>query len=374
MPIIETVLLKLASRCNLDCSYCYVYRMGDQGWRIQPKRMSVETLTVLADRLRDLALGQGRPFAVVFHGGEPLLVGPARFELACAVLRDRLPPGCELGLQTNGVLLTEEIVASCVRHDVGVSVSIDGPAAVHDRHRPQRNGRGSHRAVTDGMALLNATPAGRALFSGVLAVVDLTSDPIEVYEALKATGAPNIDLLYRDGNHDALPPGKASFASSEYGHWMAGLLRHYLSDPNPTPVRVLDDMLRLLLGGAATKEGVGTSDFGILVVETDGSVSKNDTLKSAYASADRFEGTFSALERPLAEIVADPVYGAYQSGHASAPAACRSCPDFRVCGGGMPAHRWRDGTGFENPSVFCSDQKTLIAEMRGLMPPGVMAA
>lgn len=372
--MIETVLLKLASRCNLDCSYCYVYRMGDQGWRTQPKRMSVETLTVLADRLRELVLVQGRPLAVVFHGGEPLLVGPARFKQACAVLRNRLPAGSELGLQTNGVLLTEEVVATCVRYDVGVSVSIDGPAAIHDRHRPQRNGRASHRAVSDGIAVLNATPAGRALFSGVLAVVDLASDPVEVYEALKATGAPNIDLLYRDGNHDALPPGKASLASAEYGGWMAVLLRHYLSDPDPTPVRILDDMLRLLLGGAATKEGVGTSDFGILVVETDGSVSKNDTLKSAYPSADRFGEEFSALGRSLTDIMADPVYKAYQAGHVSAPASCRACPDFRVCGGGMPAHRWRDGTGFDNPSVFCSDQRALISEMRSLMPPGIMAA
>ena len=41
MDVIDTVLLKVASRCNLDCSYCYVYHMGDDGWRYQPKLMGI---------------------------------------------------------------------------------------------------------------------------------------------------------------------------------------------------------------------------------------------------------------------------------------------------------------------------------------------
>ena len=29
---IDTILLKTASRCNIACTYCYVYQLGDQGW------------------------------------------------------------------------------------------------------------------------------------------------------------------------------------------------------------------------------------------------------------------------------------------------------------------------------------------------------
>lgn len=362
--LIETVLVKLASRCNLDCDYCYVYRMGDDGWRTQPKRMSPETLHILGLRLADLAITQGRPFSVVFHGGEPLLMGPDRFEAACRTLSELLPPGCSLALQTNGVLLSEAVIGTCVRYGVSVSVSLDGPASVHDRHRPDRRGRASHAAVMAGIARLTASEKGRALFSGVLAVVDLSSHPIEVYEALKATGAPSIDLLYRDGNHDALPVGKASFASDEYGRWMSRLLDHYLADPKPTPVRVLDDMIRLLLGGAATKEGVGGAPFGILVVETDGTIAKNDTLKSAHPSADRFIATPSVHGRDLSDIIRDPEYVAYQAGQAPTSPACLTCPDLTGCGGGMPAHRWSAAAGFDNPSVFCADQRTLIDRMR----------
>jgi uncharacterized protein len=75
---LDTVLLKVASRCNLDCGYCYVYHMGDQGWREQPKLMSAAVLERVADRLGAQLRLQRTPFSVVLHGGEPLLLGPAR--------------------------------------------------------------------------------------------------------------------------------------------------------------------------------------------------------------------------------------------------------------------------------------------------------
>ena len=71
---IDTVLLKVASRCNIDCDYCYIYRLGDQGWARMPKVMSSETIDAVISSLTDLANTQGSGFAVVLHGGEPLLL------------------------------------------------------------------------------------------------------------------------------------------------------------------------------------------------------------------------------------------------------------------------------------------------------------
>lgn len=363
MVAIETVLVKLASRCNLDCSYCYVYRMGDDGWRSQPKRMLPSTSSILARRLGELAVRQDKPFGIVFHGGEPLLVGPDRFEAICAEFR-REAPTCGLALQTNGVLLTDRVIETCIQYDVGVSVSIDGPASVHDRHRVDHRGKPSHSVIAANLVRLTSTPQGRSIFSGVLAVVDPSSDPIEVYEALKSTGAPTMDLLYRDGNHDNLPLGKTSFVSTEYGDWMVRLLDHYLADPTPTPVRVLDDMLKLMLGGRSSKEGLGTDEFGILVIETDGTIAKNDTLKSAHDGADRFERPPSVVDHDLHDFVRSPAFSRYQAAQVPTSAACAACPVFAVCGGGMPAHRWSAERGFDNPTIFCSDQIRLIDRMR----------
>ena len=54
---LDTVLLKVASRCNIDCSYCYVFHSADQGWRDQPARMSNETIASYRELLMPSTLG-----------------------------------------------------------------------------------------------------------------------------------------------------------------------------------------------------------------------------------------------------------------------------------------------------------------------------
>ena len=363
--VIDTVLLKVASRCNLDCAYCYVYHMGDDGWRAQPARMPDAVQRAAVRRLANVYAHQGRPFSVVLHGGEPLLLGARGLRGLCGRLRSALPPPCGIHLQTNGVLLTDDVIDLCVRFDVGVSISIDGPRSVHDRFRVGHDGGGSFDRVRRGIDRLTARDDARPLFAGVLAVIDPESNPGDVYRCLKATGAPAVDFLVRDGNHARLPFGKARAESTEYGRWLMRLLDVYLGDPDPPRVRILDDMLRILLGGAARKEGVGADDYGILVIDTDGRVNKNDTLKAARPSADRFERTsWSVLSDSLLDVVRSSEYRDYYRRQRPTAAACRACRERDVCGGGMVAHRWSAERGFDNPSVYCADQLLLIGRMR----------
>jgi uncharacterized protein len=188
-----------------------------------------------------------------------------------------------------------------------------------------------------------------------------------VYEVLKATGAPSLDLLPRDGNWDRLPFAKRAPETIEYGDWLARLLTIYLSDPQPPRVRLLDDMLRLMLGGYAQKEGLGTADYGILVIEADGRVKKNDTLKVAGVGADRFEQGWSVVDNTIEEILVSAEYQAYYRQQRSVSAACVACSDLGVCGGGTVAHRWSAALGYDNPTIFCADQRHLIARMRHIV-------
>jgi uncharacterized protein len=362
--VLDTVLLKVASRCNLDCSYCYVYHMGDEGWRDQPKRMSAETGARIAEQLGGVFRAQQVPFSVVLHGGEPLLLGRKRLAELLAALRAELPQPCGLHIQTNGLLLSDDIIDVLIAYDVGVSISIDGPAETHDQFRVDHLGRGSHTRVSKAIARLRARPDAMPLFAGVLAVIDPRTDPAAVYASLKAAGAPGVDVLVRDGNWDRLPFGKAAPETLEYGKWLEGLLMAYLADADPPRVRLLDDLLRLILGGRSQKEGVGLSDYGILVIEPDGEVQKNDTLKVAHAGADRFETTWNVHRDRLTDILGSQAYAAYHAQQQPTSSLCQACPELSVCGGGMVAHRWRDGSGYENPTIFCADQKHLIAAMR----------
>lgn len=360
---IDTVLLKVASRCNLDCSYCYVYNMGDESWRTMPKRMALETQGLVAAQLGRLYLAQSHPFAVVLHGGEPLLLGIERLQALLETLRAALPPTCPISIQTNGVLIEPQAIDLCAAYGVSLSVSLDGPAAVHDKHRVDLRGRPSHARVLDGLTHLQRHPAAAALFSGVLAVVDPTSDPSAIYDYFKSLGTPSVDFLYRDGNRSVLPPGKASAESVEYGRWMSVILDRYVTDPNPPRIRLLDDMIKLILGGAGVKEGIGLTDFGVVVVDTDGSFTKNDTLKSTPLG-DRFDGSWTVYRDELVSIVSSPEFLAYHILQQPTSPICRACPDLGVCGGGMLTHRFDTDSGYDNPSIFCEDQRWLIERMR----------
>jgi uncharacterized protein len=361
---IDTVLLKTASRCNLNCTYCYVYHMGDDSWRGQPKRMSDAVIAAAATQLAALSHAQMRPLSVVMHGGEPLLLGLPAMTRLVEALRFGLRADAGLHVQTNGVLLNDGFMELFARHDVGVSISYDGPVEVHDRYRVDLRGRGSHARVLAGIDRLKAHPEGARLFQGVLAVVDPASDPGVVYDALKATGAPGFDLLCQDGNHDRHPRGKARADSTEFGQWMTRLLVRYLNDRTPPRVRVLDDLMRLILGGEGRKEGVGLTDYGIIVIDTDGSITKNDTLKVAHKEADRFPEHWSVLTDNLVDILSRMKVEAYHALQRPTAAACLGCPELSVCGGGMPAHRWSNARGYDNPTIFCDDQKLLISYMR----------
>ena len=359
---IDTVLLKVASRCNLDCSYCYVYHMGDESWRTQPKRLAADIQRDVAEELGALMRAQGRPFSLVLHGGEPLLLGLARLTSLLGSLRRELGAICGISIQTNGVLITEAILDVCAAYDVTLSVSLDGPTEIHDRFRVDLRHRPSHANVVAGVERLKAHAQAERLFSGVLAVVDPASDPAAIYAYFKALGVPSVDFLYRDGNHSTLPYGKAAVVSVEYGRWMSDILDCYVADPTPFRIRMIDDMMKLLLGGCGVKEGVGLTDYGILVIDTDGSVKKNDTLKSSPLG-DGFDSDWSVAYHSLAGIAASPEFEAYHQAQRPTSATCHACPILRVCGGGMVTHRYKDGCGYDNPTVFCADQKRLVARM-----------
>jgi uncharacterized protein len=365
---LDTVLIKVASRCNINCSYCYVYNMGDSSWVEMPNQISTETTRAVARSLRDLSRAQQRPFAVVLHGGEPLLLGPAKLRYLLSMLRGVLPGDSAISLQTNGILISSEILDLCSETRTTISVSLDGPQPVHDRFRIGHTGRGTYNKVLEGLERLRSHPDSGFLFTGLLAVVDPESDPAVVYNFFKGLDPPSVDFIYRDGNHSRLPYGKESLHSTEYGRWMSMLLDVYLADPTPIRIRILDDLIKLNLGGTGTKDGVGLTDYGVLIIDTDGSITKNDTLKSSFNGADRFPQNWSVHTHKLIAVLSSDEFAEYQAMQRPSSGVCLSCSELRVCGGGMTLHRWHDENGYNNPSVYCEDQKLLIDHIRRYLP------
>jgi uncharacterized protein len=366
---VDTILIKVASRCNINCSYCYVYNMGDDRWSQVSKFMTDETIEAICSSLNIISKNQKKPFSVVLHGGEPFLLGKIRLRTLLSKIRNVLPYGYPISIQTNGVLIKNDLLDVCWEFRASVAISIDGPKHVHDKYRVGKNGEGSFEAVIKGFEILKSHCQSDFLNAGLLAVVDPTSEPQEVYRFFKSLGPPSVDFLYKDGNHDRLPDDKVSVTSTEYGGWMSRLLDVYLNDPQPLPIRVLDDMLKVLLGGTVTKEGLGITDFGIFIIDTDGTIMKNDTLKSSFNGADLFQNPINVKDCNILEFLSSVDFEEYRKSQRPTSETCLSCPYLSLCGGGMILHRWSKLNKFDNISVYCSDQIHLIDHMQNVLIP-----
>lgn len=357
--------LKIHSRCNLACSYCYVYELADQSWRhrprIMPPRIVRATVARIAEHVRDHRIRQVR---VILHGGEPLLAGPAFIADLAAQVRAALPPGAgaDFVIQTNGTLLDEAMLDVMLRAGIRVGVSIDGDRAATDRYRRYPRGVGSHDAVIRALGLLREDRY-RSVYNGLLCVISLQNDAIATYEALLSHAPPMIDFLLPHGTWSSQPPGRSPDAATPYADWLLEVFFRWATAPGQeTSIRLFEAIIRQILGGPSTTETVGLAPADSIVIETDGSIRQSDALSAAYEDA--AATGLNVVQHALDAALDHPTTVARQLGLAGLSATCQACSVRDICGGGFYPHRYLAGDGFRNPSVYCADLLRLITVIR----------
>jgi uncharacterized protein len=342
-----------------------MYEMADQSWRDQPRSMSPQIAELTARRIGEHASAHSLPdVTLILHGGEPLLAGPDLISHLVKATRRWARPGTTVNatVQTNAVGLSSAYLSLFDELGVRVGVSVDGDASAHDRHRRFASGRGSYAAVAAALRRLQRFPH---LYSGLLCTVDLRNDPVQTYQALADFAPPRIDFLLPHGTWALPPPGRVPDpASTPYADWLIEVFENWYAKPQ-TGIRLFEEIMQLLLGGASDSEIVGLAPARMVVIETDGSIEQEDTLKIAFDGAPA-TGLNVARESLDAALML-PQIAARQIGERALSAQCRACPVHTVCGGGLYSHRYREGTGFANPSVYCPDLMALIRHIRDQM-------
>jgi uncharacterized protein len=107
------------------------------------------------------------------------------------------------------------------------------------------------------------------------------------------------------------------------------------------------------------------------VIDTDGSIEQVDTLRVAYDGA--ASAGLTVANADLDAALVHPGIVARQLGADGLCTTCRACPVYHVCGAGYYPHRYRQGSGFLNPSVYCHDLQRIIHHVRARVTADLMS-
>ncbi len=168
---LQQVVLGVTESCNLRCTYC-IYSGSYENVRTHSSaRMTWDVARRGLDLLFDHCSDSPMPPGVTFYGGEPLLEFPL-IERCITYARER-NPAAFFTLTTNGLLLSKRVRSLLVKHNVFVTVSLDGPAEIHDRYRRTEGDKPSFSVIWQHLTQLQSEEpdyfAQHVRFSTVLA-------------------------------------------------------------------------------------------------------------------------------------------------------------------------------------------------------------
>lgn len=326
---LQTLVVTLTTGCNLGCSYCYREDLS-------APRHAVAMDGATGRKAIDLLFaeaGDAAQVGVTFFGGEPLTCFPLLRELtAHAVLAgERTGKTVRFSVTTNATLLNDEIIDFFNAHRFGISVSMDGNEAQHDRHRLTLAGKGSYRSVV--------TRVGR-----LLARYDAM--PVAARVTL-GRGNTDVEDIYRHLHDEigfaevgfapvtASPDSPVGLTPDEMRRVFAGMLslgasytarakrgeRHGFSNMNQLMFDLWHGTRKTLPCGAGV---------GLLAVGAGGRLSLCHRFTGGPA------GGFGDLEHGIARDELGRFLEEAQRGHA----ACAACPARSICAGGCYHEAW----------------------------------
>ncbi len=350
------ILLKVVSRCNLGCTYCYWFR--DSEVLQSPIRMPLEIEDSAVEKIAQHITNEKLElFQVTIHGGEPLLFGKKRMRTLLLKLRHvAVKTSCNIkvSIQTNAVLIDDEWAKIFSDFSVGMGVSLDGPKALHNQSRQYINGAGSYDDVMKGIKILQR----HRISFGVLGVGNPRSCPKETlkffFDDLKLR---SIDILIPDFNHDDLnvePIGE--YYRQLFNIWLENYAERGFK------IRFFDNIIKSLFGIPSSSEAIGYGPQTVVTIHVNGHIEPVDTLR--IAGREKVKTGLNVVTDEIRHIRSNSLFRKIVYDSLVLPESCRKCDYALVCGGGYLPHRWSSkNSSYNNPSRYCGDLKLILSHI-----------
>ncbi len=357
---LSSFVIKVASRCNLDCSYCYEYNMGDSSWKKMPKVMSDEVFTKILLRIKEhCEIHQFNNISLSLHGGEPLLVGHQTMSSYAELIDQYLGIfQVSTGIQTNGLLIDREYLKLFQQHGITLGVSLDGLPKNNDIFRYYHNGKGSGHDVENKLVLLNGT----GLFAGILSVINVDAEPVENWRYLASFDPPVIDFLFPHAHWSNTKTSEQLDRIARHGDWLCAIFDDwYGGHHQDIRIRFFEEILYRLFGHPGSLESLGLEEVTLVTVGVNGDYEQVDTMKSVFPGA--HTTSLNVFDHTLDDLLTHQNVIARQSGISGLSDQCKQCEVVSICGGGYYPHRYSEENYFNNPSVYCAALMKIISHI-----------
>ena len=135
-------IIKISNKCNMRCAYCYSKRSNNE--------LSEGALEHIAELIASwIRKRKLKKVKIGFLGGEPLL-DRDKIEFFITKLNsiiDKNEKVIEYAIQTNGTIITREIIEWIKERKIKIGISLDGPKEINDAARKLVDGEGSYELV-----------------------------------------------------------------------------------------------------------------------------------------------------------------------------------------------------------------------------------
>jgi uncharacterized protein len=358
---LDLLVIQPTPFCNIDCSYCY---LPD---RQSKKQISRDVLEALFERVFTSGLVE-RPFTIVWHAGEPLVLPPRFYEEAIAILTRHNRSGfrVEHSFQTNGTLIDADWCAFIKANDVRIGVSVDGPAFLHDRYRRTRRGKGTHTRVVEGMELLREQEIP---FHVITVLTGESLDyPDELYEFYRRYGVRsvgfNVEEIEGPHQHSSLE------GSATYERVVRFFNRFFdlAKGKWPLHVREFEGALGAIFGAgdATSLRSHEIMPLAIISVDCEGRFSSFSPELLGLKSENYGDFEFGRVQTDTFRAAAQTAkFRAIRADIDAGVESCRrNCPYFKYCGGGAPVNKYFENGSFNSTeTMFCRLSKQAVLDV-----------
>lgn len=185
-------------QCNFNCIYCYQHHSR----RIYREEKLEEQFSLVKDRifrLVDRRLKNGlQKLKVSWYGGEPTVAMQDVLEMTQTLGEMCKQSGAEfiVDICSNGYLLNEVAIRGMMPYLKTVTVTVDGPAEIHDSRR-RYDGESTYRTILDNLARIRiVNPTIEINLRVTIDRNNLSSIP-ELLDDLQQYGMHGINLRFR---------------------------------------------------------------------------------------------------------------------------------------------------------------------------------